>query len=139
MEFSTRPQLSFTHVRDWLIGTVRIYGPNCMSKNNSNIIFILTHNLIHLDLDWPLTLNPKFSHPHNFQYNITLPNIISSQSHFNQKTTKHLHLIQSNLISSHLISLFPTISTPIQITKIHLLFPTNHNHYNPFYIISHPI
>ena len=135
--FSTCPELSFTHVRDWLIRTVRIYGPNCILKNNSNIIFILAHHLIHLD--WPLTLHPKFSHPHAFQYNITLSNIISSQYYSNQNTTKHL---SSHLISFYylnLISLFPTISTPIQITKIHQLISTNHNHYIPFYIISHPI
>jgi len=97
--FRVSPKLSFTHVRDWLIGPVQIYGPNCILKNNSNIIFILAHHLIHLD--WPLTLHPKFSHPHAFQYNITLSNIISSQYYSNQNTTKHLssHLIIS--ISSH--------------------------------------
>ena len=132
MGFSTRPQLSFTHVRDWLIGTVRIYGPNCILKNNSNIIFILAHHFIHLD--WPLTLHPKFSHPHAFQYHTFQYHLISISFQSNHTQTP---IISSHYL--HLISLFPTISTPIQITKTHQLISTNHNHYTPFYIISHPI
>jgi hypothetical protein len=30
--FSTRFELSLTHVRDWLIGRIQIYGPNCILK-----------------------------------------------------------------------------------------------------------
>ena len=44
--FRVSPKLSFTHVRDWLIGPVQIYGPNCILKNNSNIIFRVNYTLV---------------------------------------------------------------------------------------------